>query len=392
MTNYGNKLLNNLLNKYEKSKSFNNQNKTNQSFTLIISKVFKKYLDENDYDTFNNINNDIALLVNLNFIVIVSSKNDFIEKIQLNKNKISDIYLYLAREPKKDIHQNISSILLGYLPNNEIIENFITHQLDNIKLNKPIEFSNTDIELIDIINGTIYLINNTSEKYIRDASTNIYKDSKKLEKYKNKIQSLLYKYGEYEDKEHIFEECGIVKTPTYIYLKGNAILEFGQETIDLSKLKSDIGLSTETIMNLKRVIVKAKDIITIENLTSFYEFKTADNLVIYLGGFHNSIKRTFLKLISLNNKDKDYYHFGDIDAGGFYIYEHLCKKTEIDFKLYNMDLKTLIKYQDMTKPLTNNDILRLKKLLVNGKNKKLYREVIEYMLDNNCKLEQETSK
>ena len=392
MTKYGNKLLNNLLDKYENSKSFNKQNKTNQNFTLIVSKVFKKYLDENDYDTFNNINNDISIILNLNYITIISSKNDFIEKIQLNKDKINEIYLYLNRETKKDIHQNINDILLGYLPNNNIIENYINNQLENIKMNKNIEYTNDNNELIDIINGSIYLINNKSEQYIRDASINIYKDSKKLEKYKNKIQNLLYKYGDYDDKEHIFEECGIVKTPTYIYIKGNAILEFNNQIIDLNKLESDIGLSTNTILNLKHIISNASNIITIENLTAFYDFKLDNYLVIYLGGFHNSIKRLFLSLLYKNNKDKNYYHFGDIDAGGFYIFEHLCNKTNINFNLYNMDLNTLIKYQNMTKPLTNNDIIRLNKLLLNGNNIHLYKDVINYMLINNCKLEQESLK
>lgn len=67
--------------------------------------------------------------------------------------------------------------------------------------------------------------------------------------------------------------------------------------------------------------------------------------------------------------------------------EQLRRQTGIDFKPYKMDLETLKKYQDYSKKLTENDRDRLKKLKGNG-----FDEVIDYMLDNNCKLEQEAIK
>ena len=49
-----------------------------------------------------------------------------------------------------------------------------------------------------------------------------------------------------------------------------------------------------------------------------------------------------------------------------------------------MDLETIKKYKDFTKKLTDNDRTRLKNLL-GGE----FDEVINYMLVNDCKLEQE---
>jgi hypothetical protein len=49
-----------------------------------------------------------------------------------------------------------------------------------------------------------------------------------------------------------------------------------------------------------------------------------------------------------------------------------------------MDLDTLIQYQNYSKSLTENDKVRLKRLRGSE-----FDEVIEYMLENNCKLEQE---
>ena len=73
----------------------------------------------------------------------------------------------------------------------------------------------------------------------------------------------------------------------------------------------------------------------------------------------------------------------------FYILEHLKIKTGINFVSYNMDIKTLEANKDYWIKLTENDKFRLNNLL-----KKIdsYKETIEYMFKNNCKLEQESER
>ena len=59
-------------------------------------------------------------------------------------------------------------------------------------------------------------------------------------------------------------------------------------------------------------------VVTIENLTTFNAFKCENSFAIYLGGYHNTSRRNFIKKVYEQNPDKQYLHFGDIDAGGFY--------------------------------------------------------------------------
>ena len=73
-----------------------------------------------------------------------------------------------------------------------------------------------------------------------------------------------------------------------------------------------------------------------------------------------------------------------MDAGGFYIFEHLKGQTGVEFRPYKMDIDTLKEYFQYTKELTENDRERLLKL-----RDSIFGEVINYMLENNCKLEQE---
>ena len=100
---------------------------------------------------------------------------------------------------------------------------------------------------------------------------------------------------------------------------------------------------------------------------------------------HNSVKQKFLEKIYQQNSNKEYYHFGDLDPDGFFILENLQKKTYIDFKPYKMGIEELKKYSDFSKTLEENDITKANSLIEEGK----FVEIMNYMLENNIKLEQE---
>ena len=90
---------------------------------------------------------------------------------------------------------------------------------------------------------------------------------------------------------------------------------------------------------------------------------------------------------NIRTKEKSRYricHYGDIDAGGFSILLDLRKKTGVHFEPLHMDVETLSENLHFTKTLTENDIKRLKNFVGSE-----FKDVIAYMLRNNCKLEQE---
>ena len=103
------------------------------------------------------------------------------------------------------------------------------------------------------------------------------------------------------------------------------------------------------LSDIDRIDVTGNKVITIENLTSFHTFNNKDMFIIYLGGYHNNIRREFIKKIYSQNPKVNFYHFGDIDAGGFYILEHLKQQTGVNFIPYKMDIETLKEYSKYTK-------------------------------------------
>ena len=396
------KILNKLLDLYEQSKTFRGTNQVNQTFGLKIEKMFPKYRDDTEYELFLAINESVEELKQRGLITVTYQKNIVIERITLNVEHIAECYQVLGRVPKKEEHRWLLDVweqLCGryqeemYAP----LIAYIQSQREKVRKNQKVEFYNgNQTEYQELITTVIQALENKEEIFIRDFSINIFHDSKRVEQLKSKAEALLFKYGDYEEKETVFEELGIVATPTYVMLKGNGEIRLSNQVIDLSQIRGDIALSTASLKELQGVNVLGNRVVTVENLTSFHDYPSADDFVIYLGGFHNKVKREFINYVYTQNSNKEYRHFGDIDAGGFYILEHLKRRTGIEFRSIYMSREVLTKYVDWNQPLTVNDRKRLGDLLV-GLERRVrdnslaedYREVIAFMLGNDCKLEQE---
>ena len=112
--------------------------------------------------------------------------------------------------------------------------------------------------------------------------------------------------------------------------------------------------------------------------------------MIYLGGYHNKVRRQLLREIYESVPEAEYLHFGDIDVGGFEIYEDLCRKTGIPFRLYHMGTAELEKYRRFGKKLTDSDKKRLKALREQAEQDGAdYTAALKYMEEHEMKLEQE---
>lgn len=385
-----------MLDKYEKSKTFLGENQVNQKFSKKIVELFPRYNDDAEYDYFCDINEALNELQKLGLIVIHFQRADIIKLVELNVLQLERCYEFVNRESRKAEYDWILEAMSRF-QECTVLDKYFDAQRIKISKNQKVEyFDGNKQEFLDLLTLVKLICENEEEQFIRDFSVRHFSDSKRVEALANKAQSLLYQYGEYQDRESVLEECGIVKTPTYVCLKGNGRMTLGGQIVDLSKLNGDVALSTASLKELDKIEILGDCVVTVENLTSFHDYNNEEDFVIYLGGFHNTTKRKFLMYLYEQNRDKKYMHFGDIDAGGFYIYEHLKYKTGIPFRTFRMNVDILKKYSSQTKSLTQSDKKRIESLLkkLDDKYKSSvadedYREVLQYMLENNCKLEQE---
>ena len=379
------KILNELLDKYESSKSFKGTNKVNQRFKVRISNLFPKYEDHSDYDLFRAVNEEVDILARKGFVVPRVTGGGVIREVYLNVEVLEEVYRYINRVPRDDINARLEGLISSYLGNGEILEEYLKDQLNRIEENRSVRFFSGDFEEFErILMAVRELEDLQGEQFIREFSVRLYKDSKAFGQIQGKVESILYDYGDFPEKDEILGNLNLMRTPTYVNFKGSGKVSLSGQEIDLSRLDSDIAISSSMLDKIESVQVFKGKVITVENLTSFHRFMEEGYFVLYLGGFHNRVRRDFISMLHDQNSEAIFYHFGDIDAGGFLILEHLRRTTGIKIIPYNMNLDTLKKYEKMGKPLTENDRKRLGKLREGQ-----FREIVEYMLENNVKLEQE---
>ncbi len=389
MKKYRDIILNTLLDQYENSKSFIGANKQKQSFSKKIEDLFPEYLDEAQYEVFSEVNAKAALLEQEGLIAVKRNKRgkidtDIISSFSLNLKSLDDAYKAVGRKPKAEKNEEIIELLEKFKEKTSLLHDFCSEQIDRIKTNKKPQYSNDLTRLEQILKVLAEVESVEEETFIRNFSVRVLGDSKAFKEIQTAVVSILCEYGDYSDKDHVLQDLNIVNNPGYVYVKGNGKITISGQTIDLSLLDGDMGISSALLDNVDKVNVSATKIITIENLTTFYSYNDPDVFVIYLGGYHNSIRRKFICKLYTDNPGKKYYHYGDIDAGGISILLDLRKKTGVPFEPIYMDVDTLKKNLGYTKRLTENDRNRLEKLRGKG-----FDSVISYMLENNCKLEQE---
>lgn len=129
--------------------------------------------------------------------------------------------------------------------------------------------------------------------------------------------------------------------------------------------------------------------------TSFYQYLREgppEHLVIYLGGYHNRARRAFLeKLAAYFQKEGravPFYHWGDLDLGGFQIWRHLKDKTGIPFEPFMMDVPTYLRCRHLGQPIGKPYLAKLAALL-NDPAYEPFHPLIRLMLENKVRVEQE---
>lgn len=386
MIDYAKDILNRLVDKFERSKAFLGRNQINRPPMCKITQQYPEYADDSNYEVFADINQAVAQLEEQGFITVKRrSGTHVVEKVSLVVQTIPVAYEFLNRQPKNQRNQEIGRLLHKYGQTNKVLTAFCQEQLARLEQNKEVSYAADLSTFEQILKVMAHIFEVEEETYRRDFSVRVLGDSKAFEKIESKVVNLLYTYGDFAEKDTILAELNVVRNPGHVYCKGDAILTLcGGQTLDLAKLHGDFGISSDSLRDVERVDVRANRVVTIENLTTFHSFHEPDSFAIYLGGYHNQHRREFILRVFEHNKDKNYYHYGDIDAGGFLIWQHLCDKTGIPFQPLHMDIESLERCRDYTKPLTQHDRTRLQTL----HNPQII-EVIDYMLEHNCKLEQE---
>ena len=404
MAHYDVKILGSLLDSYERSLLSKGKNKVTIHIAFpFTKKTIPEYFNESSL-AYDEIHEVVRELEQRDFLEIIWKKGKeghIVQKVLLKEEEIEKLYAYLRRTPKGDYIVQHLQLLDSWKQKEEecfVVWKFIDYLKERIQEGKTVkEFIDLpDLEKTKRILTALSCVEKNREScYIREFSIRQFADSKVFEGLFGVLGKIMRRFRiEFADMDiyQILAEYNIYHTPDYVYLKGEGILDFqnGMESrVNLAYLEQGLGISGADIENV-RISGKVKKVITIENLTTFFRWQEKNSLMIYLGGYHNSVRRELLRRVYQVLPDAKYLHFGDIDVGGFEIYRDLCEKTEIPFQTYHMGISELQYYQEYTKKLTENDQKRLNSLMEKEWFcQKEMVQVLQYMKKKGVKLEQE---
>ena len=394
---YSKDIISRLLDIYERRNGYAKRPEELRSIQFEVSKEYPIYKDRYDNEKYRDINTAIEKNVAAGLIIAEKDQTGRYSKIKLNIARVDECYALLKRTSIPDQCKKVLSVLEK--ANNAeclLIGRIVSDFCEQIKAYKKLPYdlgydARRVGEVLQVLEAVTKL---TSETYIRNFSTALFKDSKRFQReYRSTIESILFNYtDDVVEKDDILGYYNLYENPTYVLIKGNARICFDESAIELSEMPGGIALSNESLAGIHKISVKADKVITVENLTTYHDCDEQDTVYIYLGGYHNTSKQKLLELIYENNGDKEYYHEGDLDVYGFLILKNLIDKTQIPFKPLFMDLGTIERFYRAG--LYKNLSARDRKVITSKKNGQLsaYKDVLEYMLANDCKVEQESIK
>lgn len=359
-------------------------------------KIFTKYWAEDSYRYRPIIHDAVNFLSCKGFVFADYDRNtELLIKVTLNTNNISEAYAFLRRTPKQTIiAEDIRAAkeLLSTLEGSEVSFRYLSEM---IRLLEGGEAHLTYFKSFDELAISASIVkeieNNADEVLLRNFSKKKFKDSKLVERNDSKLVRIFNEFDErqYTDFSELCETHYIVKDKGYAYVKHGFRFKINDQVIDLDALSVEFAFSDEAIDNMEILSIGKRKVVTIENLTTFHYYNAPDAIIIYLGGYHNSIKRKLLQKLNSFDESLSWFHMGDIDWGGFEVFIHLKNMTSINFVPLNMGIHELITHKNECKPLTDNDRRKLELLLQNP-DANIFYDTIKFMLKNGYKLEQES--
>jgi len=310
------------------------------------------------------------------------------------------LYALLQREPLADRQNRLETLLLAErfrFPDEDWRSQVIRHTLAQVRAGKsPSPFSLTDMDWnTDLLAILVTLPDVRVETPFRVFSVRTFNDSKRFESLEPAIVRLArFAHPEWKrlPADELLSELNLVPNPTFINLAGNwQITTDRGEILNLGGFVPSLGFPAAQTASIRSVPVYAEAVLCIENLTTFYEFlrtRSAQSpsfaTLCTMGNPSPSVRR----LLRLVPDQVPIYLWADLDYGGFNILSQLRQLVRPDVKPYRMDIATFDAFAHLSRPLTENDVRRLKHLAARRELQDV-QPIIQHLLQRRLKLEQE---
>lgn len=236
------------------------------------------------------------------------------------------------------------------------------------------------------------------ETFERVFSINTFGDSKRFEQsVRSRLIRILRKHLVLENDctdEMVLRLVGLCRAPEQFEFSGSIVLVMPQGQIDFSLLPQGAIITSDSVKAGSFVCSpEIERVGSIENRTNYvdyvHKYQLPNELVINHGGQYSPAKKIFLqKICTALPEGCRFYHWGDIDFGGFSMLARLRREIASEALPYRMGIAELRKYSEYCADFGKSYAARLSSLLSLPELHDCT-DCIKYMLKSCVRLEQE---
>lgn len=411
--NYKKLILERLIDKYEKSRAFRGSDSPRRILIKMNRDEFPEYDIENTYvrETWNSTISELSEQGLVDFNWLKFERGNIIEKVWLNLSGIENAYAVAGRKPKRQILDTLLarideiSVKICDKPDTEWIRQFLedTRRIITNKATTAGFLPSDEEQALAVLRALEVLGTSENQQWLeRVFSLRCYSDSKYFEKkVRGRLLGILKKYLLDEDcqneitEEEILAQAGILKSPEQIEFKGNIVVRIGCSRVDFSSFVHGAIINSDTVKDLTiEDVGSIRKILFIENKANYVQFISQNDdkelMTVFHGGFYSPVKGLFFrKLYEVAfQHGVEFFHWSDMDLGGFLLFNRLKTSIIPSLKPYMMDPAAFESKLKYGQPIDSGYAGKLKKLLDDDRFNE-FRELIALMLEKRMKVEQE---
>jgi len=408
IADYKHWILNALLDKYEQSQAFQT-GIFNRRILITVSKeaaLLEVMEQVDEKHLFIKVIEQLKDKGYIDYSWVKYEVNNLLDQIWLIPDAIDDCYMEIGRIPAAKLLELFLELAKKYLSKLSktsdfavYIESIIEYTNTRKKLKAPFT---SDMELNEKLFKCIVALDSNQIQMERVFSTKHFGDSKFFEhNLKTKVISILKEIEknnlETDDlsDEDLLIKRGLYRWPEIYEFKGPVTITMDDGSVmDMSVYKYGAYINSEDVKHILAIDGSGiKRVVFIENKANYIDYMTKneniEELVIYHGGFYSPIKGMLFSKIYEGCEKASFYHWSDIDLGGFKIFNRL--KTNIISELHPlyMDVETLKNNEKFCIEIKSREYTEKLNALKMDKDYQIFHDVIMYMIEKGIRLEQE---
>lgn len=403
------KLITALLNKYERSSFFRTGAVPTKRILLKLYEngkcEFSDYNIENSEQRIrvNECVQALALKGLVRFEWMKGEENHIMSKVWLNMDDLQNVYSFAHRRPQSDILTNVEAELAECMESIQLqwIKNYLQDTCGYIQQNRKLHALVPDNaqDRKSLLQALRYIdANKDNELLKRVFSVRCFGDSKHFERIvETRLLRILKRYLDCDDQttdEQLLNQIGIVKYPEQFEFCGPISLSFPDgKYLDFSNLSGGSTIYGQDMVVVQITLSKGvRCILSIENKANYFDYiskhRKPDELVIYHGGQYSPSKKIFLQAVAHASEQLPWYHWGDIDYGGFSMLARLRREISSSIEPYRMNKQELITFAAFTTAFSPEYSQKLHELTARAELRDCS-ECLAYMIERCMRLEQE---